>query len=178
MKKLTVALLSGGISSEREVSLNSGRQVLAKVQHMLGRLGLRIHRDKTRVVQAKKGFDFLGVHFRLCRTSRKTAKRKWFCNIWPTDRSMKRIRQRLREITGRRYPLSLEELIEKLNPVIRGWNNYHTAVNPDGKRLRRLNGFIRERIRTFLKRKYDDRSRGSWRVHNNLLVRLGLHQFG
>ena len=27
MKKLTVALLSGGISSEREVSLNSGKQV-------------------------------------------------------------------------------------------------------------------------------------------------------
>ena len=27
MKKLTVALLSGGISSEREVSINSGRQV-------------------------------------------------------------------------------------------------------------------------------------------------------
>jgi len=157
---------------------NSGQKVLAKVEQMLARLGLQIHRGKTRVVHARKGFDFLGVHFRLCRTSRKTAKRKWYCNIWPSDRSMNRIRQRLRGLIGRRYSLSLEELIEELNPVIRGWNNYHTAVNLDGKRFRWLNGFIRERIRIFLKRKYSDRSRGTWRVHNNLPVRLGLHQFG
>ena len=39
-------------------------------------------------------------------------------------------------------------------------------------------GFIRERIRIFLKRKYSDQSRGTRRVHDNLPVRLGLYQFG
>jgi hypothetical protein len=91
---------------------------------------------------------------------------------------MGRIKQRVREVVGRRYSLSLEELIKELTPVTRGWNNYHMATRPVRKRLRKLNGFVRERLRIFLKRKYSDQSRGTWRVHNNLVVRLGLYQFG
>ena len=45
------------------------------------------------------------------------------------------------------------------------------------KRIRKLNGFTRERLRIFLKRKYSDQSRGTQRVHGNLPVRLGLYQF-
>ena len=75
--------------------------------------------------------------------------------------------------------MSLEEMIEELNPVIRGWNSYHMRVRVVVTgRIKRLNGFIRERLRIFLKRKYADRSRGSRRVQDNLLVRLGLYQFG
>ncbi len=91
---------------------------------------------------------------------------------------MKRIKERIRELIGRRYGMSLEEIIEDLNPVIRGWNNYHTAVPPQAKRFRKLNGFVRERIRIFLRRKYSDRAMGCRRVHNNLVGRLGLYQFG
>jgi hypothetical protein len=43
---------------------------------------------------------------------------------------------------------------------------------------RRFGAFVRERLRIFLKRKYSDQSKGTWRVHNNLVVRLGLYQFG
>ena len=158
----------------------NGKKVLERVRQMLSRLGLELHRDKTRVVNARQGFDFLGVHFRLCRTTRRAAKLKWYCAVWPSDRSVKRIKDRVREVIGRRYFMSLEEMIDNLNPVIRGWNSYHMRVGPvmSAKSIKRLNGFIRERIRIFLKRKYDDRSRGSRRVHNNLLVRLGLYQFG
>jgi len=155
-----------------------GKRVLEKVRQMLGRLGLKLHKDKTRIVHARKGFDFLGIHFRLCRTSRKTAKLKWYCSTWPSDRSMQRIKQRIREVVGRRYSLSLEEMIGELNPIIRGWNNYHTASRPAAKRLRRLNALIRQRLRIFLKRKYSDQARGLRRVHDNLVVRLGLYQFG
>jgi len=155
-----------------------GKKVLEDVRQMLSRLGLQLHKDKTRVVHARRGFDFLGIHFRLCHTSRKDAKRKWYCSIWPSNRSMERIRQRIRELIGRRYNSPLEEMIGDLNPVIRGWNNYHTASRPDAKRFRQLNAFVRDRLRIFLRRKYSDQSRGNWRVHNNLLVRLGLHQFG
>lgn len=155
-----------------------GERVRKKVEQMLGRLGLKLHADKTRLVKAKDGFDFLGVHFRLCPVSKKNSKLKQICLIWPSERSMGRIKQRVREVVGRRYSLSLEELIKELTPVIRGWNNYHKATRPVRKRLRKLNGFVRERLRIFLKRKYGDRSRGTWRVHHNLVVRLGLYQFG
>ena len=155
-----------------------GKKVVKQVQQMLGRLGLKLHPDKTRVVRAKDGFDFLGVHLRLCPVRKKNSKLKQYCAVWPSDRSIGRIKQRIREVVGRRYSLSLEELIGELTPVIRGWNNYHKATRPVRKRLRKLNGFVRERLRIFLKRKYSDQSRGTWRVHNNLLVRLGLYQFG
>ena len=155
-----------------------GKKVVKQVEQMLGRLGLKLHPDKTSVVKAKDGFDFLGVHFRLCPVRKKNSKLKQYCAVWPSDRSIGRIKQRIREVVGRRYSLSLEELIGELTPVIRGWNNYHKATRPVRKRLRNLNGFVRERLRIFLKRKYSDQSRGTWRVHNNLLVRLGLYQFG
>jgi hypothetical protein len=155
-----------------------GKKVVKQVQQMLGRLGLKLHPDKTSVVRAKDGFDFLGVHLRLCPVRKKNSKLKRYCAVWPSDRSIGRIKQRIREVAGRRYSLSLEELIGELIPVIRGWNNYHKATRPVLKRLRKLNGFVRERLRIFLKRKYSDQSRGTRRVHNNLPVRLGLYQFG
>jgi group II intron reverse transcriptase/maturase len=155
-----------------------GKKVIKQVEQMLGRLGLRLHPDKTSVVKAKEGFDFLGVHFRLCPVRKKNSKLKKYCAVWPSDRSIGRIKQRIREVVGRRYSLSLEELVKELTPVIRGWNNYHKATRPVLKRLRKLNAFVRERLRIFLKRKYSDQSRGTWRVHNNLVVRLGLYQFG
>ena len=156
----------------------NGKKVIKQVEQMLGRLGLRLHPDKTSVVKAKEGFDFLGVHFRLCPVRKKNSKLKKYCAVWPSDRSIGRIKQRIREVVGRRYSLSLEELIKELTPVIRGWNNYHKATRPVLKRLRKLNAFVRERLRIFLKRKYSDQSMGTWRVHNNLVVRLGLYQFG
>jgi group II intron reverse transcriptase/maturase len=156
----------------------NGKVVRKQVEQMLGRLGLKLHPDKTRVVKAKDGFDFLGVHFRLCPVRNKKSKLKKYCAVWPSERSMGRIKQRVREVVRRRYSLSLEELIKELTPIIRGWNNYHKATRPVLKRLRKLNAFVRERLRIFLKRKYSDKSRGTWRVHNNLVIRLGLYQFG
>jgi group II intron reverse transcriptase/maturase len=157
-----------------------GKKVLRQIERMLGRLGLKLHSDKTRVVRAEEGFDFLGIHFRLCPVPPhvKNAKLKKYCALWPSERSMKRIKERVREVIGRRFSLSLEELIEELNPVLRGWNNYHSKARCSRKRLRKLNGFVRERLRIFLKRKYSDQSRGTRRVHNGLAVRLGLYQFG
>jgi len=156
----------------------NGKEVVNQVEQMLKRLGLELHPDKTRVVRAEDGFDFLGVHFRLCPGQTKKGKTKKYCAIWPSDRSMKRIKERIRKVVGRRHTLSLEELIEELNPVLRGWDNYQRNALSARKRVRKLNGFIRERIRIFLKRKYSDQSRGTRRVHDNLPVRLGLYQFG
>jgi RNA-directed DNA polymerase len=155
-----------------------GKKVLRQIERMLGRLGLKLHPEKTRVARAEEGFDFLGIHFRLSPVRKKNTKLNMYCALWPSDRSIKRIKERVRNVIGRHYSLSLEELIGELNPVIRGWSNYHTKARTSRKRLYKLNGFVRERIRIFLKRKYSDQSRGTKRAHNGLAVRLGLYQFG
>ena len=156
----------------------NGKKVLRQIERMLGRLSLKLHPEKTRVARAEDGFDFLGIHFRLSPVRKKNTELKMYCALWPSDRSIKRIKERVRNVIGRRYSLTLEELIDVLNPVIRGWNNYHIRARSSRKRLYKLNGFVRERIRIFLKRKYSDQSRGTRRVHNGVAVRLGLYQFG
>jgi group II intron reverse transcriptase/maturase len=158
----------------------NAHRVRELIQGMLKRLGLEMHPGKTRVTQAKDGFDFLGVHFETTRLTKKKSRVKVQCRLWPSDRSMKRIKQNIRDRIGRRYSLTLEELIEVLNPVIRGWNNYQTRSNkhPEKERFEKLNWFLYERIRIFLKRKYSDRTRGSKRVADGLAVKRGLLQFG
>jgi group II intron reverse transcriptase/maturase len=151
--------------------------ILTQIRGMLGRLGLDLHPEKTRVTNAKDGFDFLGDHLRLCRVRKPKAKLKHSCRIWPSDCSMHRIRQKVRDVIGRRFSMELNAMIKELNPVLRGWSNYHIRARGDRKRLRKLNTFVRERLRIFLKRKYSDQTRGSRRLHGNLLVRLGLFQF-
>ena len=151
--------------------------ILTQIRGMLGRLGLELHPEKTRVTKAKDGFDFLGVHLRLCRVRKPKAKLKYSCRIWPSKSSMQRIRQKVREVIGRRYSKELVEMIKELNPELRGWANYHMRARGERKRMKKLNGFVRERLRIFLKRKYSDETRGSRRLHGNLLVRLGLFQF-
>ncbi len=152
------------------------QRILAQVRGMLGRLGLELHPEKTRVRDAKEGFDFLGVHLRLCRVRKPKAKLKYSCRIWPSSRSMHRVRQKVRDVIGRRFSQRLEEMIETLNPVLRGWSNYHIRARGERKRLRKLNTFVRERLRIFLKRTYSEPSRGAWRLNGNLLVRLRLFQ--
>jgi group II intron reverse transcriptase/maturase len=151
--------------------------ILTQVRGMLGRLGLELHPQKTRVVDAKDGFDFLGVHVRLCRVRKPKAKLKHSARVWPSKASTQRIKQKVRDVIGRRYGRTLEEMIKELNPVLRGWSNYHLRAGGERRRLRKLNRFVRERLRIFLKRKYSDPTRGTRRLLGNLPVRLGLFQF-
>jgi hypothetical protein len=107
-----------------------------RVRTILTRLGLELHPDKTRMVKlfdGEEGFDFLGCHLHkrlsgsIWETSRK---RLYFLNRWPSQRSMKRIRQRVRELTPRgRCHADIRGIIASLNPVLRGWGNYFRTGN-------------------------------------------------
>ena len=156
-----------------------GKKALEKIREMLNLLGLELHPEKTKIINARKGFDFLGMHFRLSPVHSERSRLKESCRIWPSKESIASIKAKVNKLVGRRYGMSLEDMIEELNPVIRGWDNYH-KVKRGGQRKSRvkLNYFVRERLRIFLKRKYSDETRGGKRVHDGLLVRLGLYQFG
>jgi group II intron reverse transcriptase/maturase len=156
----------------------SGKRMLKWVRQKLKLLGLTLHPEKTRIVHAKDGFDFLGVHVQLRPVRKHGSRLKYSCRLWPADRSMTRIKQRIKEVIGRQYSLSLEEMITLLNPVIRGWNNYHTRIRPEAKRFLSLNQFVRNRLRIFVKRKHSDPTRGTRRVSYEVFERLGLAQFG
>jgi RNA-directed DNA polymerase len=89
----------------------------------LAERGLKLSREKTRVVHLTEGFDFLGFnvrHYPAPTTSRTGYK----LLIKPSRASLRRIRTELRrEWRGLQgYPVTV--VVRRLNPIIRGWANY------------------------------------------------------
>jgi group II intron reverse transcriptase/maturase len=114
------------------------------IEHLLERLHLTLHPQKTRLVEmGKEGFDFLGFHFHKCK-SRKTGKLAPF--TWPGQQAMKSIRRRIRQRTDRRgLRIALSEVITQLNPLIQGWRNYFRIGNAT-KKLQDLDRYVRQRL--------------------------------
>ena len=103
---------------------------------ILGDLGLELHPDKTRVVdlrEGREGFDFLGCHLHARMSGRLWEQRgivRYYLHRWPSQRSMKRARQRVKALTGRSMVgMELEVVIERLNLFLRGWGNYFRTGN-------------------------------------------------
>jgi RNA-directed DNA polymerase len=135
-------------------------QAEKRIRAILGRLGLELHPDKTRKVElhdGKEGFDFLGCHLHKRMSGRiweRERKRLYFLQRWPSQRSMQRIRQRVKELTPKgRCHADLREVIADLNPVLRGWGNYFRTGNA-GTRFNQLDHYVWRRLRSLrLKRK-------------------------
>lgn len=155
----------------------AGRHLRMRVEQMLKRLKLTLNEEKTRTVKAEDGFDFLGEHFRLRPIKNPKTRYTHRCRVWPSDRSMARIREKVRKTVGRRYSMSLDEMIAELNPVLRGWDNYQKAADAQRARIVKLNGFVRDRLRIFWKRKHNAETRGLGRLSGKTLAKLGLYQF-
>jgi RNA-directed DNA polymerase len=107
-----------------------------RVRVILARLGLELHPEKTRRVElydGKEGFDFLGCHLHKRLSGilwERRHKRLYFLQRWPSQRSMQRIRQRVKELTPRgRCHEDVRVVITDLNPVLRGWGNYFRTGN-------------------------------------------------
>jgi RNA-directed DNA polymerase len=109
---------------------------LESARHILASLGLELHPDKTRVVdlrEGREGFDFLGCHFRARMSGRlweQQRRVRYYLHRWPSQRAMKRLREKIRDRTGRnRVGTRIEWVIEDLNPILRGWGNYFRTGN-------------------------------------------------
>jgi group II intron reverse transcriptase/maturase len=107
-----------------------------RVRQALTRLGLELHPEKTRTLDlswGKEGFEFLGCTLRKRMSGRvweRSRKRVYFLQRWPSQRSMKRIRQKVKQVTPRsRCHVDLREIIAQLNPVLTGWANYFATGN-------------------------------------------------
>jgi RNA-directed DNA polymerase len=103
---------------------------------LMGDLGLTLHPDKTRVVdlrRGKGGFDFLGWHFHARMSGKLWEKERvirYYLHRWPSVRSMKRARARIKTMTGRsQVGMELDAVIARLNLFLRGWGNYFRTGN-------------------------------------------------
>jgi RNA-directed DNA polymerase len=164
---------------------NSCEEAEVRVRKILARLGLELHPEKTRRVDlswGKQGFDFLGCQLRKRMSGpiwAKKGQRVYFLQRWPSPRSMKRIRQRVKEATGRDRSgvKDVRVVIDDLNPVLRGWGNYFRTGNA-ARKFNQVDTYVWNRLRGFMvKRKGRNLRPGDTQQwDSDFFHRLGLHR--
>lgn len=120
---------------------------LSWVQDWTSANRLSLHPEKTRIVDAtiRGGFDFLGYHFE--RGYR-----------WPRRKSIKKMRDTIRQKTRRTNGDALDTIIKDVNLTLRRWFEYfkhsHKTEFP------KLDSWIRMRLRSILRKRQGLRGRG------------------
>jgi RNA-directed DNA polymerase len=119
-----------------------------------GWLGLRINREKTRCINLKderQRLDFLGYSLRYDRDL--WGRSKKYLKVFPSPKSLKRERARLRAMTDKRQCFTpVPELIATLNRHLKGWANYYAYGYPR-KAFRDTNQYVRLRLIAHLERR-------------------------
>jgi hypothetical protein len=131
--------------------------VLAKMRELMGRLGLTVNEEKTRLVRMPEGsFDFLGYTF-----GRQYARGgKPYLGTCPSRKALSQVLRRIHDETSRRWNTSTpEKRVEEMNRVLRGWCGYFDQ-GPVFKAYRKLRDYAERRLRRWLMRKHKRRGTG------------------
>jgi group II intron reverse transcriptase/maturase len=153
------------------------REAQRRAATVLAELGLALSPDKTRIVEltrGKQGFDFLGFHLRKVKSWKWRG--KWYLQRWPSARAMNSIRAKVRALTTRQYTgIALSVVVERLNPVLRGWGTYFGGGN-SARKFTQIDSYVHERLAILAAAKHKKRGR-RWATDYNVawFQRLGVH---
>jgi RNA-directed DNA polymerase len=146
-------------------SQQQARKALEQVQQWTAQAGLKLHPEKTRIVDAQEeGFDFLGYHFE------RGHKR-------PRKKSEQKLKETIRIKTRRSSGISLPCIIDEINRTLRGWFEYFKHSHRTT--FAYLDGWVRMRLRSILRKRQHKQGRGRGRDHqrwpNRYFAKLGLY---
>ena len=132
-------------------SKQEAEAVMEKLRRWIEEAGLTLHPEKTRIVNAQEGeFEFLGYRFERGRK-------------WPRKKSLERLKDTIRKHTPRNSGESMERISQTINPVLKGWGRYFYRCYPTT--FSSLDGYIRGRMRSILRRRIHLRGRGRGADH-------------
>jgi len=132
-------------------SREEAERALELVRKWTVQMGLTLHPTKTKIADAETdGFDFLGYRF---------VKHRRF----PRRKSVAKLKDAIRAKTRRTNGHSLNMIIADVNRTLRGWFEYfkhaHRRTFPE------LDGWIRMRLRSILRKRHGGRGRGRGADH-------------
>ena len=121
-------------------SRSQANAALAAATRVLKQLGVNLNPRKTRIVHIRHGFEFLGYKIKRGNRPMRVPDSKIKCSAragalyaYPREKSVRRFKDQIRQLTRRRAPVTTLGLIPQINPVIQGWGEYYKRA-----RVRRL----------------------------------------
>jgi group II intron reverse transcriptase/maturase len=115
------------------------RVMTSCTKYLEGKLKLKVNQEKSKTGSPLK-LKFLG--FSLYKIGKKTG-------IRPHQKSIKRFKDRVRQITSRKRGRAIDQILHELKVFTTGWLGYYSAADM-GTRITALNEWIRRRIRMYL----------------------------
>ena len=155
-------------------SADAAETVLRTLREWAAQAGLELHPEKTRVVdmgQPKASFDFLGYRFWRGKTS-------GCIRRFIRPKSVKKIKEAIRPLTRRTSGMSLAAIAEVLRQKLQGIYAYFKHA--DTSALSAMDGWIRGRMRSILRKRAGLRGRSRGRDHHRgcvLIDRTPRHYF-
>jgi RNA-directed DNA polymerase len=138
-------------------------------------LGLKINRQKTRVVRLRskdQRLEFLGYQIALAPDLE--TRQHYYWRLEPSAKALRRELDKLRDMTAIRHGgTPLPELIGRLNRHLKGWANYYRLGHPRVT-FRKVNWYVRRRLYRLLRR----RSQRPWKTPKDLSVYQYFRQMG
>ena len=138
-----------------------GRAAIEKMKGLLARMGLKLNEEKsTQIDSREKPFHFLGFVIRYDRSFKNPQGGK-FWNVKPSEKSNKKIREKIGATLQRMGHYRVDTLVSELNAIIRGWLNYFEikGVSYPFVAKRKLSYYLRIRLVKYFNRKSQRKSR-------------------
>lgn len=133
--------------------------VLSELRKWASQAGLTLHPEKTRIVnmgQPGEHFEFLGYKFW-------RSKKSGEVDRYIRPKSEKKFKEGIKPLTKRASGYSLREITERLKPKLQGFYGYfkHTSASA----LRQVDGWVRGRLRSILRKRAGGKGRGRGKDH-------------
>jgi RNA-directed DNA polymerase len=155
------------------------KTVQRRLKEELDKLQVQMNQDKTKVVNLKKGdcFSFLGFDIRLNRNR----EGKTYVSKTPRMKKRKELGRKVGAVLRFHYDKPLEEVIQAVNAVVRGWVNYFRIGNSNST-FYKVRYFIEKKVRRFVMKRKGQKgfgwkrwSRediyGKWGLYNDYQIR-------
>ncbi len=149
-------------SSSRELLEHEVKPLVAR---FMATRGLELSQEKTRITHINEGFDFLGQNVR---------KYNGKLIIKPCKKNVQAFKQKIREILNANKASKQVVLIRLLNPVIRGWANYHKAISAK-ETFSAIDSWLWRRLWQWAKRRHP--MKGSTWVRKKYFRTIGLRNW-
>lgn len=134
--------------------------ILPLVEKFMSERGLKLSPEKTKITHIDEGFDFLSQNIR---------KYKGKLLIKPSKNAVKTFKKKIADTIRSCRGQSAAMLIRVLNPVLRGWSNYHKHVVSKST-FWAINTYIHARLLAWAKKEHSDK-KINWIIKRHFFAR-------